>query len=278
MQVTKPFSIITKLSHLTLQHKNVGKTFLEVLVDFNQDLLTKGSVDDTVVNNALNPLLRTLKDKSIRLDNDEESIESHVLHEYVDKIFQYISSSITLEPRIHHVWVDSVFYNNDKVVCGNLGMGCNESTWYDTVDGRLRGQDPDGGSTSLIAVRDEVVRDEVESDGSSMVFEIKRKSRHLSQAIGSVVLSSFVEHNLHKDLNSLVPLFLLNCQSLQILMYDCKTDVLLISDKFFFRENVEVNKGFILLLFIFINHRYVVKCKLAVYRLNMFKLIMHIST
>ncbi len=95
---------------------------------------------------------------------------------------------------------------------------------------------------------------------------------------GSVVLSSFVEHNLHKDLNSLVPLFLLNCQSLQILMYDCKTDVLLISDKFFFRDNIEVNKGFILLLFIFINHRYVVKCKLAVYRLNMFKLIMHIST
>ncbi len=243
------------------------------MVDFNEDLLTKGSVDDTVVNNALNPLLRTLKDKSIRLDNDEESIESQVLHEYVDKIFQYISSSITLEPRIHHVWVDSVFYNNDKVVCGNLGMGCNESTWYDTVDGRLRGQDPDGGSTSLIAVRDEV-----ESDGSSMVFEIKIKSLHLSQAIGSVVLSSFVEHNLHKDLNSLVPLFLLNCQSLQILMYDCKADVLLISDKFFFRENYEVNKGFILLLFIFINHRYVVKCKLAVYRLNMFKLIMHIST
>ncbi len=270
VQVTEPFSVITNLSHLTLQHKNVGKTFLEVMVDFNEDLLTKGSVDDTVVNNALNPLLRTLKDKSIRLDNDEESIEYP--HEYVDKIFQYIASSITLEPRIHHVWVDSVFYKNDKVVCGNLGMGCNESTWYGTVDGRLRGQDPDGGSISLIA------RDEVESDGSSMVFEIKRKSRHLSRAIGSVVLSSFVEHNLHKDLNSLVPLFLLNSQSLQILMYDCKADVLLISDKFFFRENYEVNKGFILLLFIFINHRYVVKCKLAVYRLNMFKLIMHIST
>ncbi len=271
VQVTEPFSVITNLSHLTLQHKNVGKTFLEVMVDFNEDLLTKGSVDDTVVNNALNPLLRTLKDKSIRLDNDEESIEYP--HEYVDKIFQYIASSITLEPRIHHNWVDSMFEDNDKVVCGNLGMGCNESTWYGTVDGRLRGQDPDGGSTSLIAVRDEV-----ESDGSSMVFEIKRKSRHLSRAIGSVVLSSFVEHNLHKDLNSLVPLFLLNSQSLQILMYDCKADVLLISDKFFFRENYEVNKGFILLLFIFINHRYVVKCKLAVYRLNMFKLIMHIST
>ncbi len=81
---------------------------------------------------------------------------------------------------------------------------------------------------------------------------------HQSQAIGTVVLSSFIEHNLHKDLNPLVACLLINRYSLQILMYDCKSDILLMSEDFIFRNGDDIKKESILLWLIF-NHRYVVK-------------------
>ncbi len=134
--------------------------------------------------------------------------------------------------------------------------GCSESTWYGTVDGRLRGHLP-ASSIPVISKEEDEYSDE--SDGASVVVEVKRNATHSSQAIGSVVLSSFIEHNLHKDLNSLIPCILINCYTLQIFLYDCEADILLISEKFIFREDKEVNKQSILLLWLFINHRLVVK-------------------
>ena len=251
--MTQPFSSIQKLSHLLLQHKNVIYFPLKEVLDFEIDFLTKGAMNDKDVNKAINSILPFLVDrKAHHIDIDDMCMEKDVLHELVEKLFQYISDSVTLEHRLHHSWVKAVFKDGNTVICGNLGLGCNESTWYGTVDGRIRGHSPES-SVAVITTEDDDYSSE--SDGASVVVEIKRKNVHSSQAIGSVVLSSFIEHNLHKDLNSMVPCLLINCNSLQIFMYDCEADILLISDKFTFRENEHVNKESILLLWLFINHR-----------------------
>ena len=48
-----------------------------------------------------------------------------------------------------------------------------------------------------------------DSDGTSVVVEVKQIT-HCSQAIGTVVLSSFVENKLHPLLNSMVPTMLVS--------------------------------------------------------------------
>ncbi len=254
VKVTKPFGAIEKLSRLTLQHKNVCGFRLEEMIDFNIDLLTKGAMNNEDLNKAINSLLPNLKvTKKINVDISDQCMEKYVLRELIENLFQHISSSVTLEYRSHHHWVDTVFGDSSKVICGNLGMGCNESTWYGTVDGRLRGHLPVSSIPVISLEEDEY------SDGASVVVEVKTNVTHSSQAIGSVVLSSFIEHNLHKDLNSLIPCILINCYTLQIFLYDCEADILLISEKIIFRQDKEVNKESILLLWLFINHRLVVK-------------------
>ncbi len=253
VQVTKPFNPIEKLSHLNLRHKKCNYVYLKEIIDFIIDLLTKGSMNNQDVNEALRFLLTYLKVKNINIDVDQYYMENHILYELVQKLFVHISSSVTLEYRLHHHWVDLQFGNSSEVICGNLGMGCNESTWYGTIDGHLSGQLP----ASLIPVVsvEQEDDDSSESDDNTVVVEVKKHSVHSSQAIGTVVLSSFIEHNIHTDLNSLVPCILINCYTVQILMYDCVADVLLISDSFIFRQGDSINKESILLLWLFINHR-----------------------
>ena len=86
---------------------------------------------------------------------------------------------------------------------------------------------------------------------------MKRESRSQSQAIGTVVLSSFTEHKLHPSRNSLVPSILINCYTVQVFLYDCEADVLLITEKVDLRDDKRVKKSGLLFLWLFINHRYV---------------------
>ncbi len=168
------------------------------------------------LNKAINTLLFCLKvTKKINVDISDQCMEKYVLREFFENLFQHNSSSVTLEYRSHHHWVETVFEDSSKVICGNLGMGCNESTWYGTVDGHLRGHLPVS-SIPVISQENDEYSDE--SDGASVVVKIERSTSYSSQAIGSVVLSSFIEHNLHKDLKFLIQCILINCYTLQIII------------------------------------------------------------
>ena len=54
---------------------------------------------------------------------------------------------------------------------------------------------------------------------------MKRKSKGLSQMIGTTVVASLVENNLLPMLNPLVPCILMDKKCIQIVMYDCLADV-----------------------------------------------------
>ncbi len=142
-------------------------TFLKNVVDFNVDVLTKGD-DNEDVNMAVNSLLLLLKQGIVRMENHYDS-EKFVLYELVDKLFQHnISSCVTLERRLHWKYVKAKFLSSDKVMCGNLGIGCNKTTWYGTIDVRLRGHSCS--STPLVTISYEDDEGE-DSDGSSVVME-----------------------------------------------------------------------------------------------------------
>ncbi len=172
--MTQPFSSIQKLSHLLLQHKNVICFPLNEVLDFEIDFLTKGAMNDKDVNKAINSILPFLVFRKVHhIDIDEMRMEKDVLHELVEKLFQYnISNSVTLEHILHHSWVKAVFKDGNTVICGNLGIGCNESTWYGTVDGRIRGHSPES-SVAVIATEDDDYSSE--SGGASVVVGIKKK-------------------------------------------------------------------------------------------------------
>ena len=123
------------------------------------------------------------------------------------------------------------FRNDDQIKTGHLGIGNDSTTWYGTPDGRIRGHST---SSDVAFVCDENEAYDSDSSGSSSsrtssTFEVKRISKHASQTIGTAVISSFVENNLHRKLNPLVPCLLLNCYTVQVYMYDCVKDALFIS-------------------------------------------------
>lgn len=252
-KITANFNPVEKLSNLTLRHQRVKHGYLESMLLFQPSILTRCN-DDPDINGALDILMPLLKAKKrIKIDVEKESMEYQVLQELVLKLLNPLSSSIVLESRKHTSWVSRNFdERSDFVSVGNLGMGSKETTWYGTPDGRLRGFSSDSDVAFLSNEEDE----EPESDGASVNLEVKRVIKHESQAIGTAVVASFTENSLHPSLNSLVPCILLNCNSLQVYMYDCVSDVLMITEKVSFRQGPKLEKSSMLFLWLFINHRY----------------------
>ena len=52
-----------------------------------------------------------------------------------------------------------------------------------------------------------------------------------NQLIATCVISTFIEWNLHSNLTSMSPVIMLGPSTLQICLYDCVQDVLLLSNK-----------------------------------------------
>ena len=111
---------------------------LKDILHFDPSIFTNSS-DDAEMNTAINSILPLLTSKkSIKLYIDKECMETTVVRELVSKVFVPISGSIILN-RTHSTWVDKKYTENDDVTSGNLGIGCNLTTWYGTPDLRIRG-------------------------------------------------------------------------------------------------------------------------------------------
>lgn len=136
----------------------------------------------------------------------------------------------------------------------NLGMG-SFSTWHGIPDARIRAT---SGELNLMSTNDI----NYTSDGDSIVVEAKKKMKpqDASQLIALSVISSFTEHNLHQDLNPMVPSLLINSSSMQICLFDCVNDLLLITGKIqlvdFNQLAPVINVPALWLLWFMIHHRY----------------------
>ena len=141
-------------------------------------------------------------------------------------------------------------FDEYKVSSMHLGMG-NYHTWYGTPDARIRGS---------VSEVDLLTSSESEEDqlGNSVCLEAKKCSvfgNNYSQLISTAVVSSFVEHNNHDHLNSAVPTLLINQHVAYICVYDCVSDILLISDEIIFKAEGKIVKEAAYLLWLTLNHR-----------------------
>ena len=79
--------------------------------------------------------------------------------------------------------------------------------------------------------------------------------RHLAQLAATCVVNSFLERNLHPDVNPMVPTILFNRKAFLICLFDCKNDVLLISDPKLLSTRGGISRTGVLLLWLVVNHR-----------------------
>ena len=135
----------------------------------------------------------------------------------------------------------------------DIGLG-SMKTWHGTPDARVRGSH---------LVFQEVENGESEesdaelSDGATTTVEAKRRfsQSNLPQVIATCVVSSFTENGLHPDLPAIIPTILIDAHQFQVCLYDCQTDVLLISEPVELATSGHLSRRGMFVLWLVINHR-----------------------
>ena len=105
-----------------------------------------------------------------------------------------------------------------------LGMGSSH-TWHEIPDARIRAMSINGahdGDLNVMAMHEGDCTSS-SSDGDTVV--------DVSQLIALGMVSSFTEHNLRNTLNPMVPSVLINSSIILICLYDCVSDLLLITSQ-----------------------------------------------
>ena len=144
-----------------------------------------------------------------------------------------------------------------RLSVGLTGMG-ELNTWHGTPDARVRAYQ----STETIVLRGESSNvSPVHSLGDNVAIEAKRDPDCINkhQLIATTVISSFIERNLHRDANPMVPVILITTPTTMVCLYDCTKDLLLMSEELKWID-VGNNTFYITNLFViwlFIHHRFV---------------------
>ena len=146
-----------------------------------------------------------------------------------------------------------------NVSCLSLEMGA-AATWQGYPDGRVRGHSLS--SIDVIYGNDEGDPDTCltglnESQGDTVCVEAKLhcSPQNFTKLVSTNIVSSFIEHSLHKELNSAVPTLLINNQWFYVSIYDSHTDLLLLSNKIPFKSEGELVPEGIFMLWLTISHR-----------------------
>ncbi len=115
-----------------------------------------------------------------------------------------------------------------------LGIGDAE-IWYGKPDARIRAN---GADTAVVCPVSPDANGE--SDGETIVIEAKKElgTKFLAQEVVSTsIVHSFTEHHNHPGLNPMVPILFVNGTKLQVVMYHCQQDVLLLSNQVVYRTH-----------------------------------------
>lgn len=193
---------------------------------------------------------------SVPLDNlytqmKESVIWSPLLEQLVTKILGPLFTEITMDMKFQAYIKDL-----QSVSAAYIGMGT-FNTWHGTPDMRIR-------DCNIVTIEEEEEEEDSDNDstcgtpcttspGNSTCVE---ENEHISQLIAITVVASFTEHKSHPELNTLVPAILMDHDSFIVCLYDCKHDVLLISDpKNLSEDDGKLSRSGLLLLWVVIHHR-----------------------
>ena len=190
--------------------------------------------------------------------------EKSVMLEIASQILVHLCPEVTMEKRY-----SSLVASNPA--CGTirtspLGMGSVEM-WHGTPDTRVRGgvvfcESGEGEELMCESEDNESSGSEEsskseQSDGKTVNIEgkVQSKAANLQQVVATCVVSSFTEIKSHPGRLALIPTILIDKKSFIICLYDCKKDVLLISNKKSLCTNGHLSQSGIALLWTVLNHR-----------------------
>ena len=154
------------------------------------------------------------------------------------------------------------------VKTGDIGLGT-WKTWHGTPDARVRGSEVVGGKVTqlLYEEEDDVEEEQDDSDGEGRgsgsssgtdgvdtTVEAKL-TKKLAQVVATCVVSSFTENKLHPHTQTLLPTILIDLKQFWVCLYDCRLDVLLISEPKLLSTKGGLSRSAMLFLWLTINHR-----------------------
>ena len=184
---------------------------------------------------------------------NSKSLEKEVVVALCQHIFVPLSRPDTVF--LEHGYTSLLSALGPGIKIAKLGMG-SSNTWHGTPDVRVRGAE-------IISNEDEEEDDDDDcsstaTDGATTTIEARRvlKKKNLSQAVGTCVVSSFIERNLHPDKQTAVPTIVIGQHRFQVCLYDCEHDILLVSSPILLAHPKErLSRHALLLLWLVINHR-----------------------
>jgi len=175
----------------------------------------------------------------------------------------YLKNLVSQPPS--HVEISDSRLTSNYIGCGSF------DTWHGSPDARVRGteiichkftDDESSGSDTYEEISETASNASNISNvssGTTTAIEAKLESitRHLPQLVSTCVVSSFIENNLHKTLDPMVPCILIDPYRFTVCFYDCTDDLLLISEpkQLQSMNNNTLSRSAALLLWLTINHR-----------------------
>ena len=136
----------------------------------------------------------------------------------------------------------------------HIGIG-SAQTLHGYPDSRVRAKNSE---VHLISHENDASESPV-SDGDSIIIEGKRSTVtfNVHQLIATTIVASFTEMNLHPDQNPLIPVIMICVPQAKICFYDCKNDLLIMSETFNWVDRGKLRKLHMLLVWLAIHHRYI---------------------
>lgn len=249
--IEKNFTSYIPISNVDLRVRKTTHVPLEDFVDFNHTMLTAANEDKRIME-AVKHLVKVILPRT-KLNLSPQDLERSSFPTMIKKIIAPLSKTVCVEKQYK-----SKVSGIDNVTTGNLGVGTN-NTWHGQPDGRIRGYTHEEVDLMVAGIRGS---DGEVSDGATSTFDAKRNinSKETSKLIATNVISSFIEQNNNPHMNGLIPSLMMNCETIQISLYDSVKDLLFTTGKIeFLLEETEFTfkPSILLLIWLFINHRYV---------------------
>ena len=196
--------------------------------------------------------------------------ETNVMLAITSHILVHLSPEVTMEKRYSNS-LSSLKSSNlalpKTLTTAPLGMGVKEA-WHGNIDTRAKGgvvicQGEEG--EELVYQSEDEDDESSESEGESSKSEGKHSYGttvnveefriSLPQVVAICVVSSFTENANHPDMSALIPTILIDKESFRICLYDCRKDVLLLSNKKALSTNGHLSQSGIALIWAVLNHR-----------------------
>jgi len=190
----------------------------------------------TLEDGTIEDFLGVLKSQSLRINNatllgKERNIFFSLANEILSKLCsQVYLSSETFKTKFKEEIEHDPSLVTPNVSIDEIGIG-KFYTLHGYPDARVRAFP---GDIHAIQMTSDDSDSPTGTLGDSCIIEGKANEKcfNTNQLIAICVVPSFIEHNLHHNLSLMTPVIMLGASTVQICMYDCCKDILLINDVF----------------------------------------------